>query len=379
MGVERFVKHMPELFKNFEVNRVPRWPLVSKLAAGSLLLHATAIACVLYVPGVRDSLNIAALLSRTSYVDRPYTKTEIGEDVRMVELAEKFHYPAGYFATQDAMAANLTPAIDPFAPKIISEARNEKPFELPASRPSPSPTPQPSPASSPAPTPSASPGKTTEVASETEDEKTKDTAKVDQDLNKIAEENNVVRPSDNEVNTRPLKDWLARANGLKEKGELDLSSKVEITIAANLTSGCKLADAKVIQKSGDTRLLDVARDMVSAIGDSGMLSFLRDPKKVTDPNELKCDEFPLQLTIKLDQNEISAQVQSQAESPARAAEMAKGYSGLLAVGQFLKRGRDEEMLYKSTKVTAEGEKILVNFSMPRLTASEMLKKQLPAG
>ncbi|HEX4899350.1 MAG TPA: hypothetical protein VFV61_02400, partial [Pyrinomonadaceae bacterium] len=74
-----------------------------------------------------------------------------------------------------------------------------------------------------------------------------------------------------------------------------------------------------------------------------------------------------------------ATVESQADSPARAAEMAKGYSGLLAVGQYLKRGRDEEQLYKSTKVTAEGNQILVNFSMPRQTASEMLKKQLPAG
>ena len=63
---------------------------------------------------------------------------------------------------------------------------------------------------------------------------------------------------------------------------------------------------------------------------------------------------------------------------AGAAEMAKGYSGLLAIGQLLKRGRDEEMLYKSTKITAEENKILVNFSMPRQTASEMLKKQLPA-
>jgi hypothetical protein len=84
------------------------------------------------------------------------------------------------------------------------------------------------------------------------------------------------------------------------------------------------------------------------------------------------------LTIKLDQNEIAAIVESQADSPARAAEMAKGYSGLLAVGQWLKRGRDEEMLYKSTKVTAEDKRILVNFSMPRQAAGEMLKKQLPA-
>jgi hypothetical protein len=84
------------------------------------------------------------------------------------------------------------------------------------------------------------------------------------------------------------------------------------------------------------------------------------------------------MTIKLDQNEIAAKVESQADSPARAEEMAKGYSGLLAIGQLLKRGRDEELLYKSTKVTSEDKRILVNFSMPRQVASEMLKKQLPS-
>ncbi len=110
-----------------------------------------------------------------------------------------------------------------------------------------------------------------------------------------------------------------------------------------------------------------------------MLSFLRDPKKVQNTEELRCDEIPLTLSIKLDQNEVAALVESQADTPARAAEMAKGYSGLLAVGQWLKRGRDEELLYKSTKVTAEGKQILVNFSMPRHTAGEMLKRQLPAG
>jgi hypothetical protein len=202
---------------------------------------------------------------------------------------------------------------------------------------------------------------------------------VDKELDEIAETNSVVRPSEAEVNTRPLKDWLAHANALKEKGQLDLSKPIEITIAANLNSGCKLSNAVVVQKSGDARLLDVAKDMVSAISDSGMLSFLRDPKKVQDTSKLECDEFPMTLTVKLDQNEIAAIVESQADTPARAAEMAQGYSGLLAVGQWLKRGRDEELLYKSTKVTSEGNQIFVNFSMPRQTASEMLKKQLPPG
>ncbi|MGH9972040.1 MAG: hypothetical protein ACREBG_30205, partial [Pyrinomonadaceae bacterium] len=246
----------------------------------------------------------------------------------------------------------------------------------PAATPSPSPTPEPSPSVEPEASPEARVNETVADAKEkATDPKTPE--QVEQELNKIASENSVVRPNENEINTRPLKDWLARANALRDKGQLDLTTEVEITIAAKLNSDCKLSDANVIQKTGDTRLSDVAKDMVAAIGDSGMLSFLRDPKKVTDPTKLRCDETPLQVTLRLDQNEIVATVETQADSPERAVQMAKGYNTLLAVGQLAKRGKDEEILYRNTKVTAEGKQILVNFSMPRQTASDMLKKQLP--
>ena len=364
---------MQEIFQHFEINRQPRWPILSRLILLSLALHVAAAASVLYVPGVRDSLNIAALLSRTRYVDRAYQKTAVGEDVQMIQLA-KFHYPPGYFASEATSPVAQAPVVDSFSPRVIAQARNQV-------EPSPTPTPTPEPSPSPSPVPSVSPEAATVANANTNEPKKdlNDTDKVEKELDKIATDNSVVRPSESEVNTRPLKDWLKRANDLKEKGQLDLSSSVEITIAANLSTQCKLIDPKVIQKSGDVRLVDVAKDMVSAIGDSGMLSFLRDPKKVADVNELRCDEIPLEMTIKLDQNEIAAKVESQADSPARAEEMAKGYSGLLAIGQLLKRGRDEELLYKSTKVTSEDKRILVNFSMPRQAASEMLKRQLPSG
>jgi hypothetical protein len=241
--------------------------------------------------------------------------------------------------------------------------------------PTPIPTPEPSPSVSPEPSPAATTDPTVTANSKAAEPKTSE--ETEQQLDKIAAENNVLRPSENDINTLPLKDWLARANALRDKGQLDLSSEIEITIAATLNTDCKLTDPNVIQKSGDSRLIDVAKDMVSAIGDSGMLSFLRDPRKVSDPSKLSCDAMPLQVTIKLDQSEIAARVESQADSPERAVQMAKGYNTLLAVGEFAKRGHDEEILYRNTKVTSEGKQILVNFSMPRPTASEMLKKQLP--
>jgi hypothetical protein len=363
---------MPELFSNIEINREPRWQILSKLALASLALHATVLASLIYVPAVRDTFNVAALLSDTGYVDKAYTKTSIGEEVQMVQLPPaKFRYPEGYFATETqlqlAQAIQATPPASP----VTVDLRQ-------ISTPSPSPTPEASPSvaaeASPVASPAASPTVTTADNLKTETPKTPEEAEAE--LNKIAAENSVVRPSENEINTRPLKDWLARADSMRSKGELDLTAAVEITIAATLSPECKLINANVVQKTGDARLVDVAKEMVGAIGDSGMLSFLRDPKKVRDPKVLSCDEMPLQLTIKLDQTDISAIVETEADTAQRATEMASGYNGLLLVGQFARRGKDEEVLYRNTKVTSEDKKILVNFSMPRQTASEMLKKQL---
>ena len=345
---------------------------MSKLALASLALHATVLASLIYVPAVRDTFNVAALLSDTGYVDKAYTKTEIGEEVQMLQLPPaKFRYPEGYFATETQLQLAQAIQATAAAPPVTIDLRQ-------TSTPTPSPTPEASPSvaaeASPAASPASSPTVTTADNSKTETPKTPEEAEAE--LNKIAAENSVVRPSENEINTRPLKDWLARADSMRNKGELDLTAAVEITIAAKLGPDCKLIDANVVQKTGDARLVDVAKEMVGAIGDSGMLSFLRDPKKVKDPKVLSCDEMPLQLTIKLDQTDISAVVETEADTPQRATEMASGYNGLLLVGQFARRGKDEEVLYRNTKVTSEDKKILVNFSMPRQTASEMLKKQL---
>lgn len=365
---------MANLFANFEVNRQSNWQRLLTLVGLSLFLHGSAVALVVYVPAFRDTLNIAAMVAGTGYSDRDYERTEIGENVQMVEVA-KFSYPPGYFAIASNEAIESAEAQQYMAPKIISEARNQ-PADIEST---PTPTPEPSP--EPVPEPSSPAGDNTNVATNAAVEDNpdlEDPEKADEKLDEVAAEHSVVRPSENDINTRPLKDWLARSNDLREKGQLDLSSKVELTIAAVLNTDCRLNDAVVVQKSGDARLMGVARDMVSAISDSHMLSFLRDPKKVTNANEMRCDPIPLQFTVSLDQDAIIARVESQAESAERASEMARGYNGLLTLGQFAKRGRDEEILYKSTKVTSEGKLIVVSFTLPRQTAGEMLKKQLPS-
>lgn len=144
---------MAELFAKFEVNRELRWPVISKLLAGSLAAHLVAVACVLFIPGVRDAFNLASLITNTKFVDKPYERTEIGDDVTLVELAgDKFHYPEGYFAPEGQTNV-LTPP-PPFVPQFVAPA--QPPIAVqPELAPSPSPSPSAiaTPGATPAPAP----------------------------------------------------------------------------------------------------------------------------------------------------------------------------------------------------------------------------------
>jgi len=360
---------MAELFEESIINRQPRWPVMVKLTGASVALHLTLLALLFYVPAVRDTFNIAAMLSNTGYVDRPYTKTEIGEDVQLLTLAgDKFRYPPGYFATEADWALAQARAQANVAPPPITRANVE-----PESTPSPSPTPEPSP--SPAVSPSA-----TATAATNNSNEPKTSEKTDQELNKIAQDNNVVRPSEDDINKAPLKDWLAAANEKREKNEIDLNSTVEITIEAIMGEDCKFRDSLVVQKSGDERLFELAKGMASAINDSNALSILRDPAKQKADKSVYCQPAPLKLFLKLDQTEITARIELETDSASRAEQLAKTYYFMLAGGAYgarLKNKLEEATLYENTKVTSHDKQIIVNFSMPRQTAAEMLKKQLP--
>jgi len=360
---------MAELFANFEVNREPRWKIVLGLLAGSTAFHFAVAAAVVFVPTLRDALNIAALAGKAGYVDKAYAKTIIGDEVTMVQVGNKFQYPPGYFETAMGIAPATSGGVgaaDPLAPKIVSQAGPVKPESSPSPSASPGLATAASPAATPAPSPSSSP-----VAADA-----KAPSEIDKKLDQIAKENNVLRPDADEINKRPLTDWLKKANDKKEKGELDLSKVVELRIEAKLTTDCKLAEAAVVQKSGDERLLDLAKELAGAISSSNMLSFLKDPEKHKGEDPIPCEAGPLSLAVKLDEGEVTAQVESQADSPERAEQLARAYNGLLFVGQMAKQGKDEEVIYKHTKVLADGKQVVVRFKMPRQTAGEMLTKQL---
>jgi hypothetical protein len=364
---------MAELFEKFEVNRDARWPVLTKLVAASLVVHLTLLWMVIYIPAVRDTVNIAALIARTKFVDKEYEATQIGDEVRLVQLNEKFRYPEGYFALEAQIEGKLPaqPAgYDPFAPKIISQAKSAPNVE-PEASPSPSPDSSPSPAASPA--ASASPSAAIAAGPSPSSSATPLTPEQAQkELEKTAAQNDVPLPDETQINKKPLKDFAAYANDLKNQGKLDLNKPFEVVITAELDETGKLKNWNYVTKAGDPNIADLFGRMIAALNDSGFLVYLQ-PISKDNPGAL------VKITVKQGEQEVLASVESETSSPARAESLARALNNLLYFGAGSRAGKDEEVLMKNTNATPDGKKVVVNFSMPRQSVVDMIKRQLQPG
>jgi hypothetical protein len=360
-----------ELFERFEVNREPRWQVLTKLVGASLVLHLVFVWMAVYVPAFRDALNIAALIASTKFVEKDYTATQIGDDVQLVQL-EKFRYPDGYFAPESQLAGQVpgqTAPADPFAPRIISQASKEPKVD-PEASPSPSPESSASPTASPV--ASASPSASAAIAQGSPSGSPLTPEEAQKQLEKTAEQNNVTLPEENEINKKVLKDFAAYANDLKNQGKLDLNKPFEIEIEAKLDEKGKLIEPKFTKKAGDENLIDLFSRLVAALNDSGFLTYLQ-PISKDNPNAI------VKITVKQGENEVLASVTSEASSPERAESLAKALNNLLYFGAGSRAGKDEEVLMKNTNATPDGKRVVVNFSMPRQSVVDMIKKQLQPG
>lgn len=363
---------MAELFENIEVNRPSRSSILLKLLSGSLVLHLVFIWMVLYVPAFRDTLNIAALIANTRFVDRDYNATQIEDEVKLLELPDKFHYPEGYFNTEfqstleSAKAGGTLPATPGI--KIISQAQKETAVK---SEETPSPSPLPSPTISPSAMAGASPGSSPGAVAEVSPSPLT-TEEAQKKLEETAAKNNLELPDEAQINKKALKDFAAYANDLKNQGKLDLNKPFEIVIEAEMDQNGKLRNPRFIKKSGDANLVDLFGRMIAALNDSGFLVYLK-PINKDNPGAM------VKFTIKQGTSDVLASVESEASSPDSARVLAKALNAALVFGAGSRAGKDEAVVMRNTNASQDGKKVLVNFSMPRQGLVDLIKKQLEPG
>jgi hypothetical protein len=355
------------LFDHYEVNREPFWPKMSWLVAGSGVWHLVVVVLILLIPPVRDAFSITAMFRDAGFVDRPYNHTDI-EDADIIDFSnEKFHYPEGYWAMEEQGMPPLTeqlPVTNPFTPAHFSPLPNPSPSV--SVSPSPSPTP---PVTIAANNPNGkTPDKTVDAKpSPAVSPEDKSAEQAQKELEAASKKTGIQLPEEGEINKAPFRALAMYATDLRDAKKLDFNKPFEISIETTLDSQGKLMKPTVARKSGDETLIDLGKELVSAMNDSGVLFYL---KKINDDNP----GAKVVFTIKQDGNDVAATVETEAKSADSANKLSRAFGIMLMAGAASRKGHDEEILLKSTQVTAEANKLIFKLSMPHQDVVDIVQR-----
>lgn len=312
---------------------------------GSIIAHALLIAAIVYVPAVRDTFALANTLSAFQVVSEDYKKTEVHERATIINLAaNQLYYP---YDLQNPPVADpaLVETVAPTPMPIVRQPRQRRARAVPT--PSPEPTPEVAenagdPSASPS--PGASPAEPQSV----------------EEAERLAKESGTEKfPV---INTRPFEDLLKEGKRMKDAGEINLEGTLEMMVEADRQEDGVLTNVEITGgAASDEKMKQLAKEFVSALSDSKILAALKGTKH-------------LLMRLRLDAEQVDVRVTSDMASAEEASRMASGYNGLLFIGAVSKKGKDEEQIFKSVKVTAEQKQIVLTFNMPRKDAGALVSK-----
>jgi outer membrane biosynthesis protein TonB len=348
---------MSELFDRFEINRAPRWPLMSRLVALSLVLHGLFLVAVVYVPTVRSMLWVASNVSGIKFVSEDYDPTLVGQRATIVKFEphEKLYYPPDYFGSPEVAETTMLDAmvvqqaVPPPPPAPIYRPRRPRTPRVvtPAE-----PTPTPAEVAGATPTPSPAPL--------TDEEK-----RAEAEMDRIAKESGIARPPGN-INTKPFEDIAVKGKELFDQGKLNLDSVIDVTATAALNEDGTLKEETVKldwKTASDQNTADLAQQLITAMSQSKVLVILKGAKDV-------------RISLKLDQQNVKIEVLSDLPNADEAMKTALGCSALVAIGRSAKKGTNEGVLYDNLKFDSDGKQFAMNFEMPKDAAGKMITEML---
>jgi hypothetical protein len=197
--------------------------------------------------------------------------------------------------------------------------------------------------------------------------KVKNTPKPKADTNNTAENKDLEVTADGiSLNKRPLKDFAYSVKTGRDENGLNLQAPFKVTAEGVLNKDGKfdISKTKFIEKAGDEKMIEIAKEAIEAVNDSGWLAYLTalGNKKVT-------------FTIQQDQEKIAVQIQSAVDNDTSARRIASGLNTIIAIA----KGRvddDEKTLLGGATVTNNGNVFVLNFALPQTVAQKMIKDKL---
>lgn len=173
--------------------------------------------------------------------------------------------------------------------------------------------------------------------------------------------------ADEIINKKPLQDFSNVVLDKVAKKEVDLNKEFAITMVGTITDEGKFDPKKsaFLKSSGDQAMVDVAKLAIEAVGDSGLLTYL----KRLDVNQIKFD---------LVQNEqgISVVIISDQKSENSAKKVSSGLNTAISLGKMTVKEEDTLALLNAAKIESKEKSFILNFNLEKEIAQQLIKRQL---
>ena len=169
------------------------------------------------------------------------------------------------------------------------------------------------------------------------------------------------------INKKPLQDFGDVVLEKVSKKEIDLTKPFSVTMIGSITKDGKFDRTKsaFLKPEGDQAMVDVAKLAIEAIGDSGLLTYLK---------TLNVDTIKFQLVQ--DDKQIYAVITSDQKSEQSAKSVSSGLNTAISIGKLTVKEEDTLALLNAAKVESKEKNFVLNFNLDKPLAHEIIKRQL---
>jgi hypothetical protein len=167
------------------------------------------------------------------------------------------------------------------------------------------------------------------------------------------------------VNTTPFRDLLAKALRLRSDGSLSTEDTFDFTLEADRAEDGSLRNVSLTggASAPNGPWWGLAKDFISALGDSRLLAPFKDALHV-------------QMRFRLDAQSALANLTCDTASDEIARRAALSYGALLHVASFAKQGTDLGLALKNAQVSSSGKQIAFKLEMSREQLGNLLRQSL---
>ncbi|MFL6373567.1 MAG: hypothetical protein ACJ73D_02760 [Pyrinomonadaceae bacterium] len=167
---------------------------------------------------------------------------------------------------------------------------------------------------------------------------------------------------DLKINEQPLRDFSKQVKDQIDNKQVDVTKPFSLEMAAVIRDDGRLDKnaSKFTSESGDPKMVQVAKDAIMAMGESGYFGYLQ-----------QAGISQATLTVSQTQQIFTGNVHS-SQNRFQAALMTSGINTMLSIGRSQKMDANEKLIIDNTRASHDGGNIDINCTLPAADFQRMI-------